>query len=118
MSKLQHNPSPEKPYFVHDPDGDAFTFFADIDSRDKHAEACIQHYLDDGWDEAVINVCAGEVTHTACMVNKVYRVGDINEDGVDEVGEEWLDEWSYKCDYQLKPLGFVCPSTIEVTDEV
>lgn len=116
MNKLQHQASKEFKYFVHDPDGDTFTFFADTESRDKHAEECIQYYLDDGWDEAVINVCAGEITHTACMVNKVFRVGDVDADGIDEVGEEWLDDWNYKCDYKLKPLGFVCPSTLKNED--
>lgn len=96
----------ETPYFVLDPDGDGMSYFGSEEERDKFAKACIRLYLDDGWDENVIHVLGGKVTHRATQVNREDRPDDveIDEDGVDLEGNHWDGDMEYKCNYELKPL--------------
>jgi hypothetical protein len=93
-----------KPYFVHDPEGDGFSYYASIDDRDSFAEDCIREYLDDGWSEDVIYVVSGEITHRATMINKRDKP-DLDEFGYDKDGEYWPAEFSFMCDYTMKPLN-------------
>lgn len=96
-----------RPYFVYDPEGDGFAYFATEEERDKYAKDAIAEYLDDGWMEEVVNVIAGKLTHRATQVDKINRPpdSDFNEEGFDSDGIAWDSEWDYICNYELRPLG-------------
>ena len=96
--------SPDRPYFVHDPEGDGFSYYATEEERDKHAEECIQEYLDDGWSEEVVFVMAGKITHRATQVDLEKRPDNLDEDNLDEEGNYWDSDWDYKCNYELRPI--------------
>ena len=98
-------PSKNRPYFVYDPEGDGFSYFATEVERDVYASDCIQHYLDDCWSEEVVNVVAGVLTHTTAKCDVVKRPPDseLNEDGEDEDGYHWSD-YEERCNYKLTPL--------------
>ncbi len=103
----EFNPSRECPYFVCDPGGDGFSYFPTEDERDDFAESCIQAYLDDGWDEEVENVVAGVMTHFAKQVDRVDRPpqSEIDEEGFDGEGNDWGNDFTFLCRYELLPLG-------------
>lgn len=97
----------DKPYFVYDPDGDGFSFFETEKERDGFAEDCIQLYLDDGWDDGVENVIAGEATHTAQQTDRIDRPTPdlLDADGCDEHGNDWNhNDFEYVCNYKMLPL--------------
>jgi len=99
--------SKDRPYFIHDPEGDGFTYYATEEERDEAAKDIIQEYLDDGWNEEVESVTAGKITHQATQVNVVKRPHDdeLDEDGFDKDGQYWDSEYDYTCGYELRPLG-------------
>ena len=102
--KPQHQPSAEYPFFVFDSLGDGFMYFSSESNRDDHAKFVISGYMNDGWDEEVANVVAGELTHTALMTNKVERPDTIDEEDYDQDGQYWDPGWAYRCDYELLKL--------------
>jgi len=91
----------DKPYFVHDHEGDCFVFFATEEERDEHAEGIIQDHLDDCWDESVVNILAGVMTHKIKQVNLEPRPDDVDEEGTAGDGSYWAEDWQFKCDYKL-----------------
>lgn len=97
----------ERSYFVYDPDGDGFMYYATEEERDKEAAAIINGYFDhsDGWCRDVGNVVAGELTHSAQECDIKWRPTDeeLDEDGCDEDGDYW-DDYDYKCNYKLTRL--------------
>jgi len=103
--KPQLQPSAKHPYFVYDSLGDGFMYFSSESARNDHAKFVISGYLNDGWDEEVTNVVAGELTHTTLMTNKVERPDIIDEDDYDQDGTYWDPCWAYMCDYKLVKLG-------------
>lgn len=109
----KHSPSREYRFFLYAPN-DGITFWREQTERDKAAEAAIETYLDDdGWSEEVTGVVAGAVTHQAVKTNVVERVGELDEDGYDEVGEYWHNnDFTHKCNYALRPF----PTTTETPD--
>jgi len=113
--KPQSHPSAEYPYFVFDSLGDGFMYFSSESARNDHAEFVISGYMNDGWDEEVTNVVAGELTHTTLMTNKVERPDIIDEDGYDQDEYYWDPCWAYRCDYELLP--FEEPPTMQNVDE-
>jgi len=100
------NTTKDKPYFVHDPEGDGFTFFATEQERDEYAKECIEGYLDDGWSEEVVFVIGGKVTHQAKQCDLVERPpeDEIDGDGNDLEGRYWDSDWTEMCNYRLLPL--------------
>ncbi|QLI49445.1 hypothetical protein vBPaeMUSP18_03 [Pseudomonas phage vB_PaeM_USP_18] len=96
-------PSAEFRYFIFDPEQGEFVYFRTAEDRDQSADGIIQSYLDDGWDEAVENIVAGEVTHTCDKVNVQERPpeDEIDGEGYDQDGNYWAEEWSYRCGYEL-----------------
>ena len=96
----------ENPYFVYDPEGDGFTFFATEADRNKYSEECIAEYLEDGWNENVVCVIGGKVTHRATQVARVNRPdkGEIDASGFDSEGNYWASEFDYVCRYGLLPV--------------
>lgn len=100
-----------KPYFYFDPEADGFEYFETENERDKAAQDAIQMYLDEGWNEDVTNIVTGTITNKATMVDVEMRPDTVDEDGYDDTGGYWNQYWDYKCDYKIRPLGFVCPTT-------
>jgi hypothetical protein len=81
-------------------------FYKSAAERNEAAKETIQNYLSDGeWCDDVTNVFAFVVTHRATEVDVVRPVGEIDEDGCDEAGEDWSNtNCDYKCNYALKPF--------------
>ena len=94
----------ETPYFVYDPDGDGFTYFATEEERDRFSEECIKSYLDDSWDEGVTRVIGGKITHRAAEVDRVDRPPEVDEEGCDHEGHYWPQDAEYMCGYKLLPI--------------
>lgn len=97
--------APDRLYFVYDPEGDGFSYFATEVERDKHSVECIKSYLDDGWSEEVVFVMGGKITHRATQIDVEERPSEIDEDGLDDEGNYWESEWSYKCNYALREIN-------------
>jgi len=91
-------------YFLYDPDN-GFETFATQEECEKSAKESIQNYLDEGWNEDVVNVVTGIITHEATETNRVERPAeeDLDEDGCDHDGYGW-HEFDYRCDYELLPI--------------
>jgi hypothetical protein len=115
ISPTRYTPSSTHLYGLYDPDGDGITFYKSAAERDEAAEETIRSYLSDGeWCDDVTNVFAFVVTHSATEVDVVRPVGEIDEDGCDEAGEDWSNtNCDYKCNYALKPFP-----TPEATNDV
>lgn len=96
-------PTPTHRFFIYDPAGWGFRYFDSPEARDAGKDAIIQGYLDDGWDEEVEQVIAGEVTHKAAKVNIQLAPEQLDEEGHAEDGTYWGD-FEMRCDYDLLPL--------------
>lgn len=107
MSRLECSDSPnaEFRFFVYDPNDSEFTYYRTVEDRDKGADSVIQSYLDDGWDEMVEQVVAGEMTHYCGQVGREDRPDEtkLDEQQCDGDGKFW-GEWDYTCNYDLLPL--------------
>jgi len=103
-------PTKDYKYFCHDQEGDGFVYFKCKELRNKFAQDAIEKYLDDGWSEGVADVVCGEITHQSTMTEKTFSIGELNK------GVAWWDDWDYVCKYELKPLGYVCPSTLDKSE--
>lgn len=105
----QHSPDAEHRFFIYDANNAEFYYFATAAERDQYSDTVIQAYLDDGWDETVAQVMAGELTHSAQQVDRVERppAEEIDDEGHDEEGRYWDESWEYYCNYQLQPLQAV-----------
>ncbi len=106
MSDLgTETPSSTHRFFIYDPDGWGFRYFDSSESRDAAKDSVIQSYLDDGWDESVEQVIAGEVTHTCKKVGVVMRppAVQLDADQCAADGTYW-GEHEYRCGYDLLPL--------------
>lgn len=117
MNKLHHlvdgnhvcpafrlSPDSEFRYFLYSPDGD-WEYYHTVEDRDKAADALIDNYLDEVWSEEVVNICAGEITHTCDQTDYRNRPPDDELiDGIDSEGIVWNADWDYICSYGLVPL--------------
>lgn len=99
------HPSAEFRFFVYDALNSEFSYYRTAEDRDKGAEAVIQLYLDDAWDESVEQVVAGEMTHFCGQVGREDRPAsdELDAEGCDRDGKHW-GEWEYTCNYDLLPL--------------
>jgi len=98
-----NSPTPEYRFFVHDPQGNGFMYFTSAEARDQASVDIIRAYLDDGWDEEVEYVVAGEITHTCEKINEQHRPDVIDAEGNDAEGQHW-GEFETMCDYGLIAL--------------
>lgn len=103
---IRYTPSSTHIYGLYDPEYNGITFYKTSAERDKAAEETIQAYLSEGeWYEGVTSIFAFTVTHRATQIDVVSPVGEIDEDGCDEAGEDWSNtNCDYKCNYALKPF--------------
>ena len=109
------SPCKEYRFFLYDPN-DGITFWKTEEERDKAAEAAIDCYLDDEWSDEVSGVVAGVVTHQTVEIDRVDKVGQLDEDGYDEAGQYWPgSDYDYGCTYALKP--FTTTPTEPPTDD-
>lgn len=99
----QNYPDEEYKYFLYERDN-GMMFFKSIEDRNKWFESIKDSYLDDCWDEDVVNILAGEVTHITSEVNRIERPENLDENGYDSEGRYWHPEWMWMCNYELKPL--------------
>ena len=98
------SPCKEYRFFLYDPN-DGITFWKTEEERDKAAEAAIDCYLDNERSDEVSGVVAGVVTHQTVEIDRVYKVGQLDEDGYDEAGQYWPgSDYDYSCNYALKPF--------------
>ncbi len=109
----KHHPHVSQPYFLYDIEDYGFVYFKTKKDRDAAASESIDAYLDiqDGWDENAVGVIVGKLTGQAAMVDVEIPDGDLDEESIDEAGKYWDSDKDYKCNYKIKPLGFVCSST-------
>lgn len=86
-----HNPSSTHPYFVYDPCGDNFVYFATLEAAINWAENnVIPEYCPDGWLEEIDQVVVGKLTHTVKQVD--FKKSDD-------------PRYDYCCDYVLNALA-------------
>jgi hypothetical protein len=93
---------------MYEPEGDGMQFFATVEERDRVAKIAIANCLDsEGWDEFVEDIVCGEVTHKATQVEREDRPEDseLDDDGMTEDGSYWDNDYEFKCNYKLLPLG-------------
>lgn len=103
------SPCGEYKFFLYDPN-DGITFWRTEKERDKAAKDAIESYLDDEWDEGVLGVVAGMVTHRTEEIDRIDRVGRLDEEGYDEAGQYWPGiDYDYSCNYALKPFTTPTP---------
>ena len=99
-------PDAEFRFFIYDPEGAGFMYFRSAEDRDKASDDVIQQYLDDGWDESVEQVVAGEISHTCQQTDLRQRPSDeeLDDEGRDSEGTYW-GVFSCICNYELLPLA-------------
>lgn len=90
-------------YFLNDPNGNGFETFTTKEECEKNADDAIQYYLHDGWDEEVVNVVTGIITHQATQTDREERPNELDEEECDGEGQYWGD-FEYRCNYKLKPV--------------
>jgi hypothetical protein len=104
-SDCRSTPNKDYVFGLYDPDGEGLSFYKTESERNDSARKTIKGYLDGNkWVGEVVNVFAFVVTHQARQTNIIYPVGELDEDGYDEVGNYFHEADSYNCDYELKPI--------------
>ena len=90
------------PFFVYSPD-DGMMYFETEEEQRKFADGLIDGYLNGHWNEDVIGVTMGKVTHQATMTNREDRPPDdeLDENCEDSEGAHWDPEVEYKCQYEM-----------------
>ncbi|MFT0721970.1 hypothetical protein ACDX36_26170 [Pseudomonas aeruginosa] len=98
-------PSAEFRYFTFDPNGAEFIYYRSADERDADSQNIIAHYLDDGWDEEVEQIIAGEISHTCEQTDARHRPDDedLDDEDCDGEGTYW-GEFDTICNYELAPV--------------
>ena len=96
-------------YFVHIPDDGVEWFASEADAR-AYAQQCIADARSDaaldGWREDMDMMCYGKVLGCAQKTDVITVTGIVDEDGIDEAGEHWIDHVDFpeKCNYELKDV--------------
>ena len=103
MTDSKLSPSAEYRFFMSDPNVYGTEFFRTKEEAEKEAENSILRYLDDGWSEDADMVYVGEVIGISTQCDVQYPIGELDEEGCDEVGD-YFGEHEYLCNYKLKKL--------------
>lgn len=90
----------EYPYFSYCPENGLSFYKTEQEAVDAGSNEIRQH-IDDGWSENVDQVFVGRVLHHTKQCDVTYREGSVDEDGYDEAGTYWDEDWPYMCDYKL-----------------
>ena len=102
MSKLKteksYNPEIGFEFFYSDPCGDGFVYFRLEQERDDAVIEAISDYLQDGWNEEVESITVGKITGAAVKVDVTYSPTD----------------WGCTCNYEIKAVGYVCPTNVQI----
>lgn len=89
-------------FFVYDPEGRRFVDHFETEKQAlEYAEECILSYLDDGWNEDVVHIAVGKITHRPKKCNVIERPDILDEDNYAEDGTYWPEEWDYVCGYEM-----------------
>lgn len=105
------NPDLEHPWFFYDPCGHPFEYFATEAEALQAAADAIPEHMDDGWSEEVCQIMVGRVSYECLRTNVRDRPdeADLDEDGWDADGINWLSDHlrdcDHVCDYEMKPLS-------------
>ena len=87
-----YSPHPLRRFWLYDPVGHGMMYFENQEDRDAAADRVIKTYLDDGWDESVEDVAAGELTHRAKWCGQDRPPDDQLDDELrDSEGIYWGD---------------------------
>lgn len=106
MSNYEYDPKPDYPFFLCDPQGEGIRFFRTEAERDEAAKKAILEYVDHGeWASEVEEVFVGIVTGVATATNIERPAGDLDEEGMDENGEWWEEETSFRCYFEIQPMA-------------
>lgn len=101
-------PDPEHKYFVHDPQGDTL-YFKSAEERNSAAEEMVATYLQDGWEEGVDQIVAGEITHHVVAKNVQIKPAreafETDEDFEAALDEYWPKDFDCCCSYVLADLS-------------
>lgn len=104
----RYHPDAEYKYFVHDPQGDTL-YFKSAEERDIAAEGMIDDYLQDGWEEGVDQIVAGEITHHVVAKNveiRPSREGFTNNEEYEAALDEYPNrEFDWCCRYVMAELS-------------
>lgn len=99
----QNYPDEEYIYFLYEHEN-GMMFFNSIEKREEMFQSVKEGYLDDGWNEEIENIIAGEATHITSQVNRIDKPANLDEEGYDKEGNFWNNNYDYICNYALKPL--------------
>ena len=80
--------------------------FSSVDHAKEAAQACLEHYReeagDSGWDDAVWQVCWGEIKAEAKQIDLKERPPEADlEDDFDSSGQYWGGDFDFQCDFKL-----------------
>tara|TARA_R110000772_G_scaffold9816_5_gene31942 strand:+ start:273 stop:617 length:345 start_codon:yes stop_codon:yes gene_type:complete len=109
MDKLKaeksYNPKVGFEFFYSDPDGDSFVYFKSEQERNDAVKEAIAER-----SENVENIIVGKITGASAKVDVTIRPTQLDEDNCDEEGVYWDSDCDYTCNYEIKPVGYVCPT--------
>lgn len=103
----RYTPDAGHRFFIYCPENAEFFCFATAAERDQYSDTVVQAFLDDGWDETVERVVAGELSHTCVQIDRQERPPEheIDDGGNDLDGNFWAEGWDYRCNYELQPMA-------------
>jgi hypothetical protein len=101
-------PQSDKRYFFYDPNAGSPEYFATAEERDAYAVKSLDFYraeaIDYCWSDEVFGLICGIITHRVQEVNRIDRPADLDDDGIDALGDSWEDDVSYKCEMAMVPV--------------
>lgn len=92
-------------FWLYDPNGWGMRYFKSEEERNTAVKGLIDsYYSDDGWEEEVLEISAGEVTHIIQEINRIDRPEVLDENDYDEDGNYWNSDWDSLVNYELRPI--------------
>lgn len=104
----RYHPNLEYRYFVHDPQGDTL-YFKSAEERNSAAEEMVATYLQDGWEEGVDQIVAGEITHHVVakdvQIKPAREAFETEEDFQAALDDYPHQDFDFCCSYVLADLS-------------